>query len=1266
MIIQKQKHLAIIIALIMAITGLAAFTATEDSYAGSTYSFSSSTINADGTRTAKFKCNGMTGLCAQAGAYCTYSGKATLSRMKNTHDAVCCAYYYGYKKGWTSGSNGHKLARLLSYCMGNGTSGEFSTSTMKSLLKTAKKTTVPDGFECYLCKPKGASKQIFIVWRYPSGKLTVTKKSSDTSVSNNGTYTLDGMTIKIYSDAACKNCVKTLKTTKNGKTGGAFSLKAGTYYVKETAVPAVTGYTLNSKVYKIKVPANGSAKVTVSNKPDTGSITVEKITEGEGGTTEGFQFVITNTKTKKSYSVTTDGSGKAEVSNLPFGKYTIVEKLTKEQLAAGYTDKTGKQTRTIAKDSSPNVTVTYKNRIDPPRPDLIIYKETDDDGPVSGFKFKIEYELANSRELTEETLVSAVAPHVSMESDQSLGVWEAVNLAELLEQINADAKAGKTGTYELKLKNTVTTMAPEETPGDVSDDPGDGENGTAGDSAGAGDNDIQSGDPGQEDPAEEPAIEVSDIEVTVKVTLSDAKGTDQKTEASIETGGITIQYSDFTFAGAASKGEMTGTTGEDGVYRAEDVKPGHYVISEVMTDVQSARYRQPESQEVTIEAEDSKAVAFTFTNKAKQIPVKLQKSSTDQKIGGKTFTLSGTVSYSGEAIDEIEVSTGEDGIADFGKLYPGTYVIEETDFDASAYINAYPAEGKENPAFTFTITGDELTEEKIEAGGCLWLGGEMGKGTVSTEQVTFLNIPYVDLPMTKIDGITSSFLPGAVFELKESSGKFAARFRIGEDQDGLASFEKIETNGIITGETFLTGEIEQGAEAEAVLVSNEVQSVSGDAAGAGNGATDPEHPDKDADTQANDALQSGSSDESTGNDPAEDEDADGEVVKNCIVLHGLTPGEKYSLTETEAPKGYSVLAEPYIFSVTVDEKGNQLLNTYKADGSEIDTSAENGVAVIVDYMPEIGTVALDSDTKDHITEADKSAKIIDTCAYKNLTPGKTYTLFAYLMDKTKYLSTGNIDDVKHISAGDSTVMGRKTFTAGSAEGTEAVPIELDASALAGTTTVVYEYLYEGELETMDEVDDEAICEEVDPANENQSIVFPMIGTKAALKGKKQILDQVSYNNLLPGRSYIMYGKLMNADSGKSTGITAKQTFTASENGSGTVTVSFDIDMKQLLEKKIENLVVFEKAVIVSDEGKESRVAFHEDLKDKEQSVKLPVGSITVGDKDTFGSTPKTGDGFKLLQMLILMAAAGTAFALAVLRQRRKSDISDADEESGEE
>ena len=51
------------------------------------------------------------------------------------------------------------------------------------------------------------------------------------------------------------------------------------------------------------------------------------------------------------------------------------------------------------------------------------------------------------------------------------------------------------------------------------------------------------------------------------------------------------------------------------------------------------------------------------------------------------------------------------------------------------------------------------------------------------------------------------------------------------------------------------------------------------------------------------------------------------------------------------------------------------------------------------HFPEIGTKALDEDTKDHISHADDKITIIDTVSYDNLRPGKKYKVKGILMDK---------------------------------------------------------------------------------------------------------------------------------------------------------------------------------------------------------------------------------------------------------------------------
>jgi len=93
------------------------------------------------------------------------------------------------------------------------------------------------------------------------------------------------------------------------------------------------------------------------------------------------------------------------------------------------------------------------------------------------------------------------------------------------------------------------------------------------------------------------------------------------------------------------------------------------------------------------------------------------------------------------------------------------------------------------------------------------------------------------------------------------------------------------------------------------------------------------------------------------------------------------------------------------------------------------------------------------------------------------------------MDVTKYKKSGNSDDVKQVVTEDGPVMGRTVFKAEEAEDTVEVPIRLNGTSLAGRSTVVYESLYQGEVSFKESEAMTAAAEEVDPKNENQSIIF---------------------------------------------------------------------------------------------------------------------------------------------------------------------------------
>ncbi len=170
------------------------------------------------------------------------------------------------------------------------------------------------------------------------------------------------------------------------------------------------------------------------------------------------------------------------------------------------------------------------------------------------------------------------------------------------------------------------------------------------------------------------------------------------------------------------------------------------------------------------------------------------------------------------------------------------------------------------------------------------------------------------------------------------------------------------------------------------------------------------------------------------------------------------------------------------------------------------------------FFPEIHTTAYDKDVCINITKAD-NASVIDTVAYYNLMEGVEYTIKGTLIDK----ATG-----EPILVNGEQISATKTFTTESIYGTEDVVFEFDASSLGGKTLVVYEELYVGEF---------LVASHKDINDEKQTIYIPKIGTQAIDNETKThisfadneviIVDTVSYENLIPGRQYLLVAQLMN-------------------------------------------------------------------------------------------------------------------------------------------
>lgn len=267
------------------------------------------------------------------------------------------------------------------------------------------------------------------------------------------------------------------------------------------------------------------------------------------------------------------------------------------------------------------------------------------------------------------------------------------------------------------------------------------------------------------------------------------------------------------------------------------------------------------------------------------------------------------------------------------------------------------------------------------------------------------------------------------------------------------------------------------------------------------------------------------------------------------------------------------------------------------------------------HYPEIHTTAKDSVTEDEQAVVSEETTIVDTVAYHNLIPGETYVLKGSLMDKSTK---------KVISIDGAELTAEKTFIPEAADGSTDIVFTFPAETLQGTTTVVFEKLYNAEIN---------VVSHEDFKDEGQTVYIPSVKTTAkdrdtqsrsgSVKKSAVVEDIVNYTNLIVGREYTVKGVLMNKETGEEIlqdgkKITAEKTFKA-EKSAGNVTLTFAVD-STLLEGK--NVVVFE------DLYRENiRLVSHADIEDEDQTVHYPKirTSAAIG-----GSKTVTADSFVTL------------------------------------
>ena len=310
------------------------------------------------------------------------------------------------------------------------------------------------------------------------------------------------------------------------------------------------------------------------------------------------------------------------------------------------------------------------------------------------------------------------------------------------------------------------------------------------------------------------------------------------------------------------------------------------------------------------------------------------------------------------------------------------------------------------------------------------------------------------------------------------------------------------------------------------------------------------------------------------------------------------------------------------------------------------------------HHPSVHTTATDGPNGTH-NISDSGEKVLhvvinDEVAYSGLTPGKKYTVSGTLHKRSVGEDGKMVDDGVLKDKNCKEVNASAEVTPEKPDGKVNVQFifDIDADELNGKTVVAFEDLrHEGTV----------VATHADINDEGQSVHKLKIGTTltgadksgktVAADSEIELIDTVSYENLIPGQEYTIEGKLVNKDGdqvmdkdGKPS--VASTTFTP-DKANGTVDIKFTVDTSKMHDG--DKLVAFEYAYVTNN-GQKFMIGHHADINDEGQTVKVEVES----------PTPKVTLETSAKNMMLPAAIIGGVIALGALTtivyiHKRKGD-----------
>lgn len=248
--------------------------------------------------------------------------------------------------------------------------------------------------------------------------------------------------------------------------------------------------------------------------------------------------------------------------------------------------------------------------------------------------------------------------------------------------------------------------------------------------------------------------------------------------------------------------------------------------------------------------------------------------------------------------------------------------------------------------------------------------------------------------------------------------------------------------------------------------------------------------------------------------------------------HPITVEKRFT---AQSPTGFEVVE----FTIDTIALGGKTITVYEKlydDGGSLiaehtDKSDVNQQVSVIE--PEIGTTALDGHDGDKNVVTDGKTTVIDTVEYKNVIPGKTYTLKGSLHVKVTD-EEGNVTE-KALEVDGKPVTAETTFTPEKSDGKVEVTFTFDSTGIPQDTEMVaFESLEKNGVELVAHAD-------IEDGKQTTTAHVTGISTTATdgLDGDKNVIadaettitDDVAYENALTGIGYTMTGILMDAETG---------------------------------------------------------------------------------------------------------------------------------------